>query len=150
MLFKIILLTIGAICFSPSSFSNSDKSFSKLDLLSSYIQLHSTNNELVSTHIAQAIILAGGDTKTLTAIARVESSFSPSVRGDGKASVGCFQIQPKHWGVVPSSIYSQAKKARGILQTVGSIKNYNGCGEGARIYEAKVLRIRKEITFVKT
>jgi hypothetical protein len=142
MLFKIIIALILGVLMTPSSFSNSDKSFTKLDLLSYYIYNHSNNNELVSTHIAQAIILAGGDVKTLTAIGQVESRFNPTAKGDSGSSEGIFQIQKKHWGVVTSNVYQQARKASVILKYVKSIRNYN-CG--SRVYEAKVLRAKREI-----
>lgn len=142
MLFKIIIALIFGGLIAPSSFSNSDKNFTKLDKLASYIKIHSNNNELVSYHIASALLHAGGDVKTLTAIAKVESSFTPSACGDSGSSVGMFQIQKKHWGVVPINIYQQAKKASVILKSVKTIRGYN-CG--SRVYEAKVLKARRGI-----
>lgn len=139
------VLLMGLLITTPSHLNNADKNVTKLDTLAHYVRTHSNNNELVSYHIASALLHAGGDVKTLTAIARVESSFNPTICDDSGASIGMFQIQPKHHGVVPSNIYLQAKKAKEVLHTMKSIRAYNGSGKAAKRYEAKVLHYRKSV-----
>jgi hypothetical protein len=88
----------------------------------------------------------------LTAIAKVESSFVPQVRGDNGASVGMFQYQPKHWGRAGDSLEDQTKKAEQILLQLEkmygrdkAVERYNGRGKTARAYRAKVLHLVKEM-----
>lgn len=137
----ILLVGLAA----PSKLSFAEKNFTKLDKLALYIQKNSNNNELVSYHIASALISSGGDVKTLTAIAEVESNFNPSARGDSGDSVGMFQIQPKHWGYVPKNVYAQTSKAKDILKAVKKISCYNGSGYKAKQYAKQVNLKRKEI-----
>jgi hypothetical protein len=145
----MIKFMVGFILFAglaaPTHISNASKNFTKLDRLAYYVQTHSNNNELVSYHIASALLHAAGDVKTLTAIAEVESNFDTHAVGDSGASIGMFQIQPHHHGVVPVNIYLQAKKASSILSEVKMISKYNGSGKAARLYEAKVKAKRKRI-----
>ncbi len=129
---------------SPSFVSDSTKVITKLDKLAYFVRNHSNNSEVVSYHIASAI-LNTTHPRTIASIALVESEFTPNAVGDSGASVGMFQIQPAVWGEVSSSIYEQARKADLILTEVKMIRRYNGAGRQARRYEAKVLSTRRQI-----
>lgn len=52
----------------------------------------------------------------MAAIAVVESNGDPKAVGDKGASKGAFQVQPKHWGKVPTTATEQALQAERILE----------------------------------
>jgi hypothetical protein len=54
----------------------------------------------------------------LAAVAVVDSSGDPRAIGDGGDSIGAWQIQPKHWGLVSSDPAKQALKAEAILEAL--------------------------------
>jgi hypothetical protein len=54
----------------------------------------------------------------LAAVAVVESSGNPRAIGDGGDSIGAWQIQPKHWGLVSSDPAKHALKAEAILEAL--------------------------------
>ena len=83
----------------------------------------------------------------LSAIAQVESDFRPQIIGDSGDSIGLFQIQEKHWGLVPDSIPDQIKKAEMIFDSLSGgrtqhqmIAKWNGSGWKAERYAKKVER----------
>jgi hypothetical protein len=104
-------------------------------------------------HISAAI----ADTKypyVLAAIAKVESDYRPLIKGDNGESYGLYQIQQRHFGVVPETLEGQSKLCERIIDGLlkqhngdltKAIRHYNGSGRQARIYQAKVLRVMKEI-----
>jgi len=115
-----------------------------------YYKIYKYTND---SQIAKAI----ADTKEpywLAAIAKVESNYNPQIIGDKGDSYGLYQIQPKHWGYVPSSVEGQTKKAEDILSGLAKrggiysgVVRWNGRGIAARHYAKKVQKIRKEIIY---
>lgn len=88
----------------------------------------------------------------LAAIAKVESNYRPQIKGDNGASHGLFQIQRKHWGVVPDGVPDQVAKCDRIFRELerkhgyyDAIRHYNGSGRGAEAYRRRVLQVKKEI-----
>lgn len=88
----------------------------------------------------------------LAAIAKIESGFRPLVKGDSGASFGLYQIQEKHWGMVPRTVEGQTRKAEKIFHNqvirygrIQAIAKWNGTGERAEKYRSKVLLAMKEI-----
>ena len=92
--------------------------------------------------------------KLMTAMAVVESNGDHRAAGDSGASQGAFQVQPKHWGPVPSTATEQAQQAERILEELVAssrgrlrqgLAKYNGKGPQARRYAARVLKIRRRV-----
>lgn len=92
--------------------------------------------------------------KLMTAIAVVESNGNHRAVGDSGASRGAFQVQPAHWGPVPSTATEQAQQAEKILEELvassrgrlrSGLAKYNGKGPKARRYAARVLKIRRRV-----
>ena len=88
----------------------------------------------------------------LTAIASVESSYRPQVKGDSGDSFGLYQIQSRHWGRFGDSLEDQTKKAETILDALGAkkdiktaIRKYNGSGQRAKAYQKKVLSLVRKM-----
>ncbi len=69
----------------------------------------------------------------LTMIAWCESRIDPSAIGDGGLSLGAWQVQPRFWGTVPSTIEEQADQADRIAAEHGfkPWTTFQGC-EGWR------------------
>lgn len=56
--------------------------------------------------------------RLMSAIAKVESNGNPQVRNTGykKRHHGAFQVNPKHWGAVPTTATAQALQAEAIIK----------------------------------
>ena len=96
--------------------------------------------------------------KLMAAIAVVESNGNPKAVGDSGASIGAFQVQPRHWGKVSSdNALMQALQAEKILDELladsrgrlrQSLARYNGgTRPPARSYRYadKILMLTREI-----
>lgn len=108
-------------------------------------------------------IMACAVTKTkrpalMAALAIRESNGNPHAVGDGKQSLGAFQVQPKHWQPVPSTATEQAQQAERILDELVAVSprgsllqalsRYNSgkpASRAGRRYAARVLGLTKKI-----
>lgn len=61
-------------------------------------------------------VLATKKPRLMAAIAIKESNGNPGAIGDNGASKGAFQVQSKHWGVVPNDAIKQALQSERILE----------------------------------
>lgn len=93
----------------------------------------------------------------MAALAVVESNGTPDAVGDKGASIGAFQVQPDHWGPVPSDPAGQAAQAERILDALvesrGGLRRglaaYNGGTTPPRAayrYASRVLALSKGVT----
>jgi hypothetical protein len=76
------------------------------------------------------------------------------VKGDGGDSEGRFQVQKKHWGIVPRSVSGQVKQCDKILdelldasggKVAGMLQSYNGSGIGATLYAKRASKVYKTL-----
>ena len=94
----------------------------------------------------------------MAAIAVKESNGNPDAIGDNGDSHGAFQVQPKHWGQVPTTATEQALQAERILDELmrddrrGSLRRalaqYNGGTRPPKIsyrYAEHVIKLRREV-----
>lgn len=90
--------------------------------------------------------------KTLAAIAHTESRGNHKAVGDKGQSRGAFQVQAKHWGIVPDSIEKQVDQANVIFMSLvreygyrEAVKRWNGDGPKADKYQRTVLALVREL-----
>jgi hypothetical protein len=84
-----------------------------------------------------------------------ESQANFKAVGDHGASLGGYQIQPRHWGEVPKSAEGQTQKYDYVMDALerefgnDAVRHYNGSGPQARKYKKEVvseaIRLAQEI-----
>lgn len=107
---------------------------------------------ILPTSIAKPIAERTVYPHTLAAIAHTESRGNHRAVGDRGASRGAFQVQAKHWGIVPDSIEKQVDQANvifmSLVQEYGyreAVKRWNGSGPKADRYQRTVLALVREL-----
>lgn len=123
----------------------------------SFIEFFQKHGSKVPEEMAVAVVKTKRPA-LMAAIAVKESNGNPDAIGDNGDSHGAFQVQPKHWGQVPTTATEQALQAERILDELmrddrrgslrSSLARYNGGTKPPKIsyrYAEHVIKLRKEV-----
>ena len=103
--------------------------------------------------MAHAVLKSKRNSKLLAAVAVVESGGNPTVRNSGykKRHNGAYQVNPKHWGTVPTSAIGQTQQAEAILielvaeMPIKAALNYYGGDKTHHRYADTILAELREV-----
>ena len=114
----ILLLMIACLLSIPTLLSKCDAKVEPKPVTQSQIKYEKVFKASGSTQpeVMAKAVLATKKPSLMAAIAIKESNGNPGAIGDNGASKGAFQVQSKHWGVVPNDAIKQALQSERILE----------------------------------